>query len=120
MGDVADAAVFEDWLYRLGYKLDGTPAAGDTYRRRRRALNSALERAVIAGDLSGIPLQRARRRHVGSNDVMDRRVLVNALQTRQLLVAVSYVGSWDRCRGTRLVAFCAVLYYAGLSPVEAV
>ncbi|MFE1988271.1 MULTISPECIES: hypothetical protein [Streptomyces] len=57
VGDVADAAVFEDVLYRLGYKLDGTPAAGDTYRRRRRALNTALEHAVIAGDLSENPLQ---------------------------------------------------------------
>ncbi|WP_405888634.1 tyrosine-type recombinase/integrase [Streptomyces sp. NBC_01136] len=119
VGDVADAAVFEDVLYRLGYKLDGTPAAGDTYRRRRRALNTALEHAVVAG-LSGNPLQRARRKHVGSNDVADRRVLVNALQARQLLAAVSYVGSWDRCRGRRLVAFYAVLYYAGLRPAEAV
>ncbi|MFD7606527.1 tyrosine-type recombinase/integrase [Streptomyces mirabilis] len=120
VGDVADAAVFEDVLYRLGYKLDGTPAAGDTYRRRRRSLNTALEHAVVAGDLSGNPLQRARRKHVGSNDVVDRRVLVNALQARQLLAAVSYVGSWDRCRGRRLVAFYAVLYYAGLRPAEAV
>jgi integrase len=120
VGDVADAAVFEDVLYRLGYKLDGTPAAGDTYRRRRRALNTALEHAVVAGDLSENPLQRARRKHVGSNDVVDRRVLVNASQARQLLVAVSYVGSWDRCRGRRLVAFYAVLYYGGLRPAEAV
>ncbi|MFF8354503.1 tyrosine-type recombinase/integrase [Streptomyces chartreusis] len=120
LGDVAGAAVFEDVLYRLGYKLDGTPAAGDTYRRRRRALNTALEHAVVAGDLSGNPLQRARRKYVGSNDVVDRRVLVNALQARQLLAAVSYVGSWDRCRGRRLVAFYAVLYYAGLRPAEAV
>ncbi|MFF7890657.1 tyrosine-type recombinase/integrase [Streptomyces sp. NPDC007907] len=120
VGDVADAAVFEDVLYRLGYKLDGTPAAGDTYRRRRRALNTALEHAVVAGGLSENPLQRARRKHVGSNDVVDRRVLVNALQARQLLAAVSYVGSWDRCRGRRLVAFYAVLYYAGLRPAEAV
>lgn len=120
VADVADAAVFEDVLYRLGYKLDGTPAAGDTYRRRRRALNTALEHAVVAGDLSGNPLQRARRKHVGSNDVVDRRVLVNAVQARQLLAAVSYVGSWDRCRGRRLVAFYAVLYYAGLRPAEAV
>ncbi|MFE4623225.1 tyrosine-type recombinase/integrase [Streptomyces mirabilis] len=120
VGDVADAAVFEDVLYRLGYKLDGTPAAGDTYRRRRRALNTALEHAVVAGDLSGNPLQRDRHKHVGSNDVVDRRVLANALQARQLLAAVSYVGSWDRCRGRRLVAFYAVLYYAGLRPAEAV
>ncbi|MFF4275009.1 tyrosine-type recombinase/integrase [Streptomyces sp. NPDC001536] len=120
VSDVADAAVFEDVLYRLGYKLDGTPAAGDTYRRRRRALNTALEHAVVAGDLPENPLQRTRRKHVGSNVVVDRRVLVNAMQARQLLAAVSYVGSWDRCRGRRLVAFYAVLYYAGLRPAEAV
>ncbi|MEU1674369.1 tyrosine-type recombinase/integrase [Streptomyces roseifaciens] len=118
--DVTDADVFEDVLYRLGYKLDGTPAAGDTYRRRRRALNTVLEHAVVAGELPENPLQRARRKHVGSGDVVDPRVLVNAKQARQLLAAVSYVGSWNRCRGRRLVAFYAVLYYAGLRPAEAV
>ncbi|MBQ1092410.1 tyrosine-type recombinase/integrase [Streptomyces sp. B93] len=118
--DLADPEVFEDVLYRLSYKLDGTPAAGDTYRRRRRALNTALEHAVVVGELPENPLQRARRKHVGSNGVVDRRVLVNAVQARQLLTAVSYVGSWDRCRGRRLAAFYAVLYYAGLRPAEAV
>ncbi len=118
--DMTDAEVFEDVLYRIGYKLDGTPAAGDTYRRRRRALNTALEHAVVSGELPENPLQRARRKRVGSNDVVDPRVLVNALQARQLLAGVSYVGSWDRCRGRRLVAFYAVLYYAALRPAEAV
>ncbi|GHH80962.1 hypothetical protein GCM10018793_37340 [Streptomyces sulfonofaciens] len=112
--------MFEDVLYRLGYKLDGTPAAGDTYKRRRGALNTALEHAVVTGELPENPLQRARRKYVGSNDVVDRRVLVNAVQARQLLTAVSYVGSWDRCRGRRLAAFYAVLYYAGLRPAETV
>ncbi|MFD5860955.1 tyrosine-type recombinase/integrase [Streptomyces chartreusis] len=118
--DLADADVFEDVLYRLSYLLDGTPAAGDTYRRRRRALNTALEHAVVVGALSENPLQRARRKHIGSNDTVDRGVLVNAVQARQLLTAVSYVGSWGRCRGRRLAAFYAVLYYAGLRPAEAV
>lgn len=118
--DLVDTDVLEDVLYRLGYKLDGTPAASDTYMRRRRALNTALEHAVVAGELLENPLQRVRRKHVGSNDVVDRRVLVNAIQARQLLAAVSYVGSWDRCRGRRLVAFYAALYYAGLRPAEAV
>ncbi|GAA3786160.1 hypothetical protein GCM10022206_27680 [Streptomyces chiangmaiensis] len=120
LGDLADAEVFEDVLYRVSYKLDGTPAAGDTYKRRRRALNAALEHAVATGELPENPLQRTRRKRVGSNDVVDARVLVNAAQARQLLTAVSYVGSWDRCRGRRLVAFYAVLYYAGLRPAEAV
>jgi integrase len=118
--DLADTEVFEDVLYRLSYKLDGTLAAGDTYKRRRRALNTALEHAVVVGELPENPLQRTRRKHVGSHDVVDRRVLVNAAQARQLLTSVSYVGSWDRCRGRRLVAFYAVLYYAGLRPAEAV
>ncbi|WP_211259832.1 tyrosine-type recombinase/integrase [Streptomyces violens] len=120
VADLVDAEVFEDVLYRLSYRLDGTPAAGDTYKRRRRALNTALEYAVVAGELPENPLSRARRKHAGSNDVVDRRVLVNAVQGRQLLTAVSYVGSWDRCRGRRLVAFYAALYYAGLRPAEAV
>ncbi|MCX5324297.1 tyrosine-type recombinase/integrase [Streptomyces sp. NBC_00120] len=120
LADVADAEVFEGVMYRVSYKLDGTPAAGDTYKRRRRALNAALEHAVAVGELPENPLQRSRKKRVGSNDVVDRRVLVNPVQARQLLTAVSYVGSWDRCRGRRLVAFYAVLYYAGLRPAEAV
>ncbi|WP_206302073.1 tyrosine-type recombinase/integrase [Streptomyces sp. AcE210] len=117
---LADATVFEDVQYRLSYRLDGTRAAGETYKRRRRSLNTALEHAVEISELSENPLQRARRKRVGSVDVVDRRVLVNAVQGRQLLTAVSYVGSWDRNRGRRLVAFYAVLYYAGLRPAEAV
>jgi integrase len=106
--------------YRLSYRLDGVRAAGETYKRRRRALNTALEHAVDVGELPENPLQRARRKRVGSDDVVDRRVLVNAVQGRQLLTAVSYIGSWNRNRGRRLVAFYAVLYYAGLRPAEAV
>ncbi|MFF9767475.1 tyrosine-type recombinase/integrase [Streptomyces sp. NPDC014636] len=118
--DLLDAVTFEDVLYRLSYKLDGTPAAGDTYKRRRRTLNAALEHAIVMGELPENPLQRVRRKHLSSNNVVDRRVLVNAVQARQLLAAVSYVGSWDRCRGRRLAAFYSVLYYAGLRPAEAV
>ncbi|MFD9068931.1 tyrosine-type recombinase/integrase [Streptomyces lasiicapitis] len=120
LSDMANALVFEGVMYRVSYKLDGTPAASDTYKRRRRSLNAALEHAVAAGELPENPVQGARRKRVGSNDVVDPRVLVNAAQARQLLTAVSYVGSWGRCRGRRLVAFYAVLYYAGLRPAEAV
>lgn len=121
LGDLADPVVFEDVLYRVSYKLDGTPAAGDTYKRRRRALNTALEHAVVAGEFPENPLQRARRKYVGSNDVVDRRVLVNALQARQLLAAVSYVGSWDRCRGRRLwpsTRPCITRAYVPLRPLD--
>jgi integrase len=112
--------VFHDVRYRLGYLLDGKRAAGDTFRRRRRALNTALEYAVVKGMLAANPLSKVRPGRAGAGDVVDRRVLVNPQQGRRLLAAVSYVGSWHRARGRRLVAFFAVLLYAGLRPAEAV
>lgn len=48
------------------------------------------------------------------------RVLVNKTQAAQLLASVSYVGTWDRKKGRRLVGFYAVMYFAGLRPSEAV
>ncbi|MGW1562133.1 tyrosine-type recombinase/integrase, partial [Streptomyces sp. NPDC002144] len=80
----------------------------------------SLFRTTLLGACPETSWPLTRRKRVGSHDVVDRRVLVNAVQARQLLTAVSYVGSWDRCRGRRLVAFYAVLYYAGLRPAEAV
>lgn len=38
-----DPKVFREVTYRLDYRLDGNPSAGDTVRSRRRALNAALE-----------------------------------------------------------------------------
>jgi hypothetical protein len=52
--------------------------------------------------------------------VVDRRVLENPVQGRQLLTAVSYVGSYHRNRGRRLVAFYAVVLYAALRPAEVI
>ncbi|WP_207226634.1 tyrosine-type recombinase/integrase [Streptomyces albidoflavus] len=118
--DLLDVTVVENVLYHLGRRLDGAPAAGDTHKRRRRAVNTAMEHAVSLGELPENPLARSRGKRVGSQDTVDPRVLVNVTQARQLLTAVSYVGSWDRARGRRLVAFYAVLYYAALRPAEAV
>jgi integrase len=107
-------------LHMLAHKLDGKPAAGDTARRRRRGLNAAIEYAVGTGELATNPLTRRRVKRTSSSERVDPRVVVNGKQARELLAAVSYVGSWDRGRGRRLVAFYAVLYYAGLRPAEAV
>ncbi|MCT2592367.1 tyrosine-type recombinase/integrase [Streptomyces sp. N2-109] len=118
--DLHKPEVFRDVQYRLSFRLDGVPAAGDTFRRRRRALNTALEHAVDTGVLTENPLQRARMKRLASSGTVDPRVLVNAVQGRQLLTAVAYVGSWHRKRGRRLTAFYAVMYYAALRPAEAV
>ncbi|WP_243706290.1 site-specific integrase [Micromonospora sp. KC721] len=52
---------------------------------------------------------------------MDRRVVVNIRQARELLTGVTYVGRRGKNgrRGERLVAFYACLYFAALRPSEA-
>ncbi|MFJ4682761.1 hypothetical protein [Streptomyces sp. NPDC088789] len=47
-------------------------------------------------------------------------MVINPLHARNLLSAVSYVGSYHRAKGRRLVGFFAGMYYAGLRPGEAV
>ncbi|WP_171075138.1 tyrosine-type recombinase/integrase [Nonomuraea basaltis] len=50
------------------------------------------------------------------NAAVDRRVVVNPRQARELLIAVTYVG---RTRGPMLAAMFACMYFAGLRPGEA-
>ena len=55
--------------------------------------------------------------------MVDRRVVVNPRQARELLTAVTYVGQQRRgplARGQRLMALYACLYFAALRPAEAV
>ncbi|MDT0270023.1 site-specific integrase [Streptomyces sp. DSM 44915] len=115
-----DPAVLRAVEYRLAFRLDGKPSAGETYRRRRRTVNTALDFAAAGGIITKNPLRSLQGGRKGFFGEVDRRVLVNAVQGRQLLAAVSYVGSWHRARGRRLVAFYAVMYYAALRPAEAV
>lgn len=104
----------------LGIKLDGNPAARETALRRRRTTNTALEYAVDLKLLSGNPFRGIKRKKVAHTGAVDRRVVANPAQVRELLTALTYVGSWKRARGRRLVAFFATLYYGGMRPAEAV
>src|SRR5258707_4329737 len=57
------------------------------------------------------------------SEVVDRRVVVNPRQARELLTAVTYVGQQRRgphARGQRLMGFYACMYYAALRPAEVV
>jgi integrase len=104
----------------LGRKLDGKPAASQTYRRRRAVVFNALEYAVELELLPSNPLTRVRRKR-GRRPVqeVDRRVVVNPVQARELLTAVTYIGGYDRASGRRLRAFFGCLYYAAMRPGEA-
>ncbi|MPZ61242.1 MAG: tyrosine-type recombinase/integrase [Propionibacteriales bacterium] len=104
----------------LATKLDGTAAGSETVAHRRRTLNTALEYAVEIGELSENPLSQEKRKRVAKDVSVDRRVVASPRQARELFTALTYVGSWRRARGRRLVAFFATLYYAGLRPAEAV
>ncbi|WP_435191051.1 tyrosine-type recombinase/integrase [Streptomyces sp. bgisy126] len=115
-----DPKILRDVHYRLSFKLDGAPAAGETARRRRRALNTAVEYAIERKLLMENPLVALKKVKTSASDRVDPRVLVNKTQAAQLLAAVSYVGTWDRKKGRRLVAFFAVMYFAALRPSEAV
>ncbi|OSC61522.1 site-specific integrase [Streptomyces sp. 4F] len=117
---LTDPKVVRDVQYRLSFKLDDFPAAGETYKRRRRGFNTAMEYAIECGYLDANPLAGVKRSGSARGDVVDPRVLVNATQGAQLLTAVSYVGSVHRNRGRRLVAFFACQLYAAMRPAEAV
>ncbi|MGW6456568.1 tyrosine-type recombinase/integrase [Streptomyces sp. NPDC055078] len=104
----------------LSRKLDGKPASRHTYRRRRAVVFNVLEYAVELEMLTANPLSRVRRKR-GNRAVqeVDRRVVVNPRQARELLAAVTYVGGYERASGRRLRAFFGCLYYAALRPGEA-
>lgn len=117
---LAKPNVVRDVQYRLSFKLDDTPVAGETYKRRRRGFNTAMEYAAEVGYLEENPLAGVKRTTSKGGGKVDPRVLVNDVQGRQLLVAVSYVGSVHRNRGRRLVAFFACILYAAMRPAEVV
>ncbi|NGN68576.1 tyrosine-type recombinase/integrase [Streptomyces sp. A7024] len=115
-----DASTLRQVQYRLSFKLDGKEAGGETTRRRRRVLNTAVEYAVEAKELPSNPLGPIKKVQRGSSARVDPRGLANASQWAQLHTAVSYIGTWERNKGRRLMAFYAVLYYAALRPSEAI
>jgi integrase len=51
---------------------------------------------------------------------VDRRVVANPRQVRELLTALTYIGGRDRDRGGRLAAMFAAMYHGALRPAEAV
>jgi hypothetical protein len=96
--------------------LDGTAAAATTIRRKRAVFHNVLGYAAELEELSANPLDRVKWKPPKVAEVVDRRVVVNPGQARELLIAVTYVGRpW---RGRRLRAFFACMYFAALRPGE--
>ncbi|MFI0260923.1 tyrosine-type recombinase/integrase [Streptomyces sp. NPDC017056] len=118
--DLHDPTVARAVMDALRRKRDGTAAAVETWRRKRKVLSSVLHYAIERGELTSHPLKQIRWSTPRQVKAVDPRVVINPLQARILLNAVSYVGNYHRAKGRRLVGFFAGMYYAGLRPEEAV
>ncbi|GAB2923125.1 tyrosine-type recombinase/integrase [Micromonospora polyrhachis] len=120
---LAESAVVRPALDALGLRMDGLSAAATTTRRRRSVFYNVLQYAVELELLDFNPVDKLRirstRRKVAGE--VDRRVVVNVRQARELLAGVTYVGTRGKegRRGERLRAFFACLYFAALRPSEA-
>jgi len=112
LADFNDAALLRVALNRLAVKQDGQPAAASTVARKRATFHSALEYAVELDLFESNPLKRVRWNNAKPPVTVDRRVVINPSQARQLLEAV-----WRN--DPAVAGFFACLYYAGLRPAEA-
>jgi integrase len=118
LADLAEAATARTVLDSLKLKLDGTAAAAETVRRKRRTLVNAANYAVDLGELRENPITTVRWQKPKVSSQVDPRVVVNPEQARNLLAAVSYVGGYRRARGRCLVGLFAAMYFGGLRPAE--
>lgn len=94
---------------------NGTPAAATTLRRKRAVFNNALRYAMEQDLLLANPLDRVQWKAAEVAENVDRRVVANPDQVRELLEAVSRVSD----TGKHLMPFFACLYFAGMRPSEA-
>ncbi|GAA2160961.1 phage integrase family protein [Humibacillus xanthopallidus] len=109
--DMAASALLRRVLEALALKLDGKPASSSTVARKRSALYSAFQYAVEVAALPTNPLDRIAWRPPTHTDEIDRRVVVNPHQAKELLDVVAAIYP-------SLEAFFACIYYAGLRPSE--
>jgi integrase len=113
---LAEAATARRMLDQATGRLDGKSAAASTARRHRTILANAMDYAVELGLLDTNPIRALKWTAPKVSGQVDRRSVVNPYQARALLEAVRA----QQPSGPRLVAFFAVMYYAGLRPEEAI
>jgi integrase len=120
LGELREARSVRVVLDALALQLDGSPVAATTFRRKRAVFYNLLEYAVELEELPANPLDRVKSSRKRIAEAVDRRVVVNPRQARELLAAVTYVGRrGGGGRGDRLRGFFACLYFGALRPAEA-
>lgn len=112
LADLNDPKVIRRALDALTVTLKDTAASPTTIARKRAVFYGALRYAVELGYFDANPIDRVQWTTPKNADEVDRRVVVNPQQARNLLAAV-------RDKEPTLEAFYACLYYAALRPAEA-
>ncbi|MBE3015205.1 tyrosine-type recombinase/integrase [Microbispora sp. NEAU-D428] len=106
-------------LSACAMRLDGTAAAPEYYRRRRRVFYNSLRYALNQGRLMSNPLDaqalKTEWAQPDVDDAVDPRAMGNPQQIAEALKVCSYMG---RRQGPRFVAFFACMYYAMMRPAE--
>jgi integrase len=116
MSALAEPAVARRVLDRATGRLDGKTAAASTAPRHRAILGNAMDYAIELGLLDSNPIRALKWTAPKVSSQVDRRSVVNPRQARGLLAAVRD----QQPSGPMVVAFFAVMYYAGLRPEEAI
>jgi len=122
MSALEDEGTVEEALSAIALRMDGHVVAATVARRKRAVFYNALDLAATGQRrlLARNPLATMKWKPPEVAERVDRRVVANPRQVRELLIALSYVGGRDHHRGRRLVAMFACMYFAGLRPTEAV
>ncbi len=108
-------------LDAISLQQNGKAASATTIARKRSVFANVVRYAVELEEMPSNPLDRLSWKPPKVSEVVDRRVVVNPRQARELLIAVTYVGQHRRgphARGQRLMAFYACMYFAALRPGE--
>jgi integrase len=123
VSEVGKPAIARSVLDAITLRQDGRIASATTIARKRSVFANVLRYAVELEELPADPLARLSWKPPKVSETVDRRVVVNPRQARELLSAVTYVGHrgrGQRSRGQRLMALYACMYFAALRPAEAV
>ena len=118
--DASQAEVLTTALNGMMTKLDGLQYAPDVVKRRRRILTNFVKFAISEGCLSADPFKALDWTPPKTVVRLDPRRVPNPRQAAELFAGVSYVGSFRRARGRRLVAFFGCIYYALMRPEEVI
>ena len=118
VSDATSTAVLSAALDGMMTSLEGKEYAPDVVKRRRRILTNFVKFAIQEGCLSVDPFAALDWEAPKTVVRLDPRRVPNPRQVAELLTGVSYVGSFKRARGRRLVAFFGCIYYALMRPEE--